>query len=125
MKEDALAKLQAGARGMQTRRRVQSKASADTIRVGVRVRPLGAGRGAAQGKVQVDAPRGVIAAADHGSFAFESVFENESNETLFEGVGRPLVESVLLGFNGTLFAYGQTGSGKSALPWRSRPLSPG
>ena len=32
---------------------------------------------------------------------------------LFERIGRPLVESVFVGFNSTLFAYGQTGSGKT------------
>ena len=32
---------------------------------------------------------------------------------LYEETFRPLVESVLNGFNGTIFAYGQTGSGKT------------
>jgi kinesin family member 3B len=32
---------------------------------------------------------------------------------LYEETFRPLVESVLNGFNGTIFAYGQTGTGKT------------
>lgn len=47
------------------------------------------------------------------SFTFASVFREEDNQRLFELVGRPLVNNVCIGFNGTLFAYGQTGSGKT------------
>lgn len=32
---------------------------------------------------------------------------------LYDETFRPLVESVLAGFNGTIFAYGQTGTGKT------------
>ena len=31
---------------------------------------------------------------------------------VFKTVGRPLVDAVFSGFNGTLMAYGQTGTGK-------------
>ena len=46
-------------------------------------------------------------------FRFANTFEAEDNLSIFQTVGRPLVESVMVGFNGTLFAYGQTGSGKT------------
>ena len=36
-----------------------------------------------------------------------------SQEDVFERVAQPVIESVMSGFNGTIFAYGQTGSGKS------------
>jgi len=32
---------------------------------------------------------------------------------LYEETAKPIIESVLDGFNGTIFAYGQTGSGKT------------
>ena len=38
---------------------------------------------------------------------------NELQETIYETAGFGLVESVIEGFNGTMFAYGQTGSGKT------------
>ena len=36
-----------------------------------------------------------------------------NQEAVFETVARPVADSVLEGFNGTIFAYGQTGSGKT------------
>jgi kinesin family protein 3/17 len=32
---------------------------------------------------------------------------------VYNRIGRPIVESVLEGYNGTIFAYGQTGTGKT------------
>ena len=32
---------------------------------------------------------------------------------LYDETAKPIIESVLDGFNGTIFAYGQTGSGKT------------
>ena len=46
-------------------------------------------------------------------FAFSSVHRAQSNEVLFEEVGRPLCDSVLRGYHGALLTYGQTGSGKT------------
>ena len=48
------------------------------------------------------------------SFGFDRVFSPDTtNSNVFEEVGRPLVTSVLCGYNATLMAYGQTGSGKT------------
>ena len=112
--EDALRKLQASARGMQLRRQsTQRGLTGDGyIRVCVRVRPLGEGRGE-RGKLSVAPKAGTIVTPEHGSFVFEKVHEQEDNEKLFEEMGMPLVSSVLSGYNSTLFAYGQTGSGKT------------
>ena len=48
------------------------------------------------------------------SFAFSRVLDmSTTQDTVFETVARPVVDSVLDGYNGTIFAYGQTGSGKT------------
>ncbi|XP_047466194.1 kinesin-like protein KIF3B [Mugil cephalus] len=47
-------------------------------------------------------------------FTFDSVYGWNSKQTdIYDDAVRPLVESVLRGFNGTIFAYGQTGTGKT------------
>ena len=52
--------------------------------------------------------------AHESSFGFDRVFAPKTTNTdVFEEVGRPLVTSVLCGYNATLMAYGQTGSGKT------------
>ncbi len=40
-------------------------------------------------------------------------FFSSKQRELYEETFRPLVQSVLEGFNGTIFAYGQTGTGKT------------
>lgn len=48
------------------------------------------------------------------SFTFDSVFDQSiSQQEIYEDTAFPLVESVLKGYNGTIFAYGQTGCGKT------------
>ena len=99
----------------------------DHIRVGVRVRPLGEGRGERGDRVKINKSLNSITIRPDDSstwtrvrgeakpqtFAFSDVFEREDNAALMELVGKPLVESVCEGYNGTLLAYGQTGSGKT------------
>ena len=99
----------------------------DRIRVGVRVRPLGEGRGERGERVKINKSLNSITIRPDDSstwtrvrgeakpqtFAFSDVFEREDNAALMELVGKPLVESVCEGYNGTLLAYGQTGSGKT------------
>ncbi|XP_017277100.1 kinesin-like protein KIF3B [Kryptolebias marmoratus] len=47
-------------------------------------------------------------------FTFDSVFGWKSKQSdIYDDAVRPLVDSVLQGFNGTIFAYGQTGTGKT------------
>ncbi|XP_015179177.1 PREDICTED: kinesin-like protein KIF6 [Polistes dominula] len=47
-------------------------------------------------------------------FSFHRIIEEEANQQdVFENIGRPVIDSVLNGYNGTVFAYGQTGSGKT------------
>ncbi|CAI9767485.1 unnamed protein product [Fraxinus pennsylvanica] len=48
------------------------------------------------------------------SFKFDEVFsESASQKRVYEVVAKPVVESVLDGYNGTIMAYGQTGTGKT------------
>lgn len=47
-------------------------------------------------------------------FVYDRVFPPKTLQMdIFECVGKPIIEDVLTGYNGTVFAYGQTGSGKS------------
>uniref|UniRef100_A0A667XS17 Kinesin-like protein n=1 Tax=Myripristis murdjan TaxID=586833 RepID=A0A667XS17_9TELE len=47
-------------------------------------------------------------------FRFQKVFDQAANqEEIFETIAKPVADSVLAGYNGTIFAYGQTGSGKT------------
>jgi kinesin family protein 5 len=47
-------------------------------------------------------------------FQFDRAFSFETVQSeIFEVAAKPVVESVLEGFNGTIFAYGQTSSGKT------------
>ncbi|KAF9674909.1 hypothetical protein SADUNF_Sadunf10G0176400 [Salix dunnii] len=48
------------------------------------------------------------------SYRFDEVFtETSSQKRVYEVVAKPVVESVLSGYNGTVMAYGQTGTGKT------------
>ncbi|XP_031257346.1 kinesin-like protein KIN-UC [Pistacia vera] len=48
------------------------------------------------------------------SYRFDEVFtETASQRRVYEVVAKPVVESVLDGYNGTVMAYGQTGTGKT------------
>lgn len=47
-------------------------------------------------------------------FDFNAVFRcAASQQEVYDSVCRPIVDSVLQGYNGTMFAYGQTGTGKT------------
>lgn len=98
---------------------------ADSVVVGVRVRPLNAretagGRGSTAHAwsvrdnciAQTDAARDP--ARRPASFLYDSVFGADStNEDVYSSLAAPVAEAALGGFNGTVFAYGQTSSGKT------------
>jgi kinesin family protein 3/17 len=47
-------------------------------------------------------------------FSFDIVFSPTcTQESIFKKAALPIIESVLQGYNGTIFAYGQTGTGKT------------
>lgn len=51
---------------------------------------------------------------ENKTFRYDCVADdNMEQEDVFSKVARPIVDSCLEGYNGTIFAYGQTGSGKT------------
>ncbi|XP_077569060.1 kinesin-like protein KIF3B [Stigmatopora nigra] len=102
----------------------KSKSSA-TVKVVVRCRPMNAKELAATfesvvsvdvkfGQIIVRNPREASAGELPKVFTFDSVYDSKSKQIeLYDETFRPLVDSVLQGFNGTIFAYGQTGTGKT------------
>ena len=62
-----------------------------------------------------DATHGLVNnSRENYNFAFSRVLDASTDQdTVFEAVAQPVVDSTLEGFNGTIFAYGQTGSGKT------------
>ncbi|XP_027000758.1 kinesin-like protein KIF3B [Tachysurus fulvidraco] len=99
--------------------------SSESVKVVVRCRPMNEKERAAnfESVVSVDVNLGQIVVRNPRSrsthehpkvFTFDSVYDwNSKQVDLYDETFRPLVESVLLGFNGTIFAYGQTGTGKT------------
>ncbi|XP_058794320.1 kinesin-like protein KIF3B [Phymastichus coffea] len=68
----------------------------------------------ARGVVEIRNPRDEPSKDAVKVFSFDSVYDCKSTQQeIYEETVRPLVSSVLDGFNGTIFAYGQTGTGKT------------
>lgn len=92
----------------------------DTVQVHVRLRPTSDGEECAwvaapeSASVALDAR---IAAtklqASGGPFYFDGVHTGSSNADVYATLARPLVQSLLHGYNAVIFAYGQTASGKT------------
>ena len=98
-----------------------SSSSAETVKVVVRCRPLNSkekedGR---QQIVHMDPKMGSCVVQPAGSdepktFTFDSVYPpNTEQELIYQQTAAGIVDSVLEGYNGTIFAYGQTGTGKT------------
>ncbi|XRA96602.1 kinesin [Pycnococcus provasolii] len=102
-----------------------SKASKDTIKVAIRVRPQTHGE-KAQGATTLTASGDQvvrIASSLSGggndlsqvhNFTFDRVLDSSHSQAdVYTCIGRPIVENVITGFNAAILAYGQTGSGKT------------
>ncbi|CAN2389888.1 Belongs to the TRAFAC class myosin-kinesin ATPase superfamily. Kinesin family [Pristimantis euphronides] len=98
--------------------------SSESVRVVVRCRPMNSKETAAgfDKVVDVDVKFGQVSVRIQKgasnelpkTFTFDAVYDGNSKQVeLYDETFRPLVDSVLLGFNGTIFAYGQTGTGKT------------
>uniref|UniRef100_A0A3Q4BJL2 Kinesin-like protein n=1 Tax=Mola mola TaxID=94237 RepID=A0A3Q4BJL2_MOLML len=99
--------------------------SSESVKVVVRCRPLNQkdeSNGPAGGIVQMDLRLGQVilrnprapASEPQKTFTFDAVYDaNSKQRDLYDESVRPLIDSVLAGFNGTIFAYGQTGTGKT------------
>lgn len=110
----------------QKNRPVMSKTkSSESVKVVVRCRPLNQREdsiGPPGGIIQMDLRLGQVilrnprapASEPQKTFTFDAVYDASSKQRdLYDESVRPLVDSVLAGFNGTIFAYGQTGTGKT------------
>ncbi|XP_072134984.1 kinesin-like protein KIF3C isoform X1 [Mobula birostris] len=96
----------------------------ESVKVVVRCRPMNGKEEAAAceqivdmdmklGQVTVRNPKATSSEMPK-SFTFDAVYDHSSKQSeLYDETVRPLVDSVLQGFNGTVFAYGQTGTGKT------------
>lgn len=90
-----------------------SMACEENVRVAVRCRPVIASEGKDEICVQVH-PETSTVEVQGRRFAFDRVFDLESTQdSLYIEAARSIVDSVLEGYNGTVFAYGQTGTGKT------------
>ena len=93
--------------------------SSEAIKVAFRLRPLNEREKQAGRKVCCAAheDEGVIVLESKEyskQFTFDAVFsETSTQRRIYDVAAAPVVESVLDGYNGTVFAYGQTGAGKS------------
>lgn len=103
-------------------KRVLPATMADNIAVSVRVRPLNSkeeSKGAAwdiNSETNAIAPQAGSSAGttDSTSYQLDNVFDPSCRtKDVYDRTTRGIIESVLNGFNGTVFAYGQTSSGKT------------
>eukprot|EP01013_Petalomonas_cantuscygni_P008126 TRINITY_DN2083_c0_g2_i1.p1 TRINITY_DN2083_c0_g2~~TRINITY_DN2083_c0_g2_i1.p1 ORF type:complete len:1090 (-),score=313.72 TRINITY_DN2083_c0_g2_i1:271-3540(-) len=92
----------------------------EAIRVIVRCRPLSdteISEGCSQAVEMHEAQSSVVVKHPAGpphQFTFDSIYtQRQSQKDIFMREVLPLCESVLQGYNSTVFAYGQTGSGKT------------
>ncbi|XP_069693014.1 kinesin-like protein KIF3B isoform X2 [Periplaneta americana] len=99
----------------------------EAVQVVVRCRPmnekeLAAGHSCvvdcfpSRGAIEITNPniKDVTAREGKKLFTYDAVYDwNSRQEDIYDETVRPLVASVLDGFNGTIFAYGQTGTGKT------------
>eukprot|EP00941_MAST-03F_sp_MAST-3F-sp1_P004629 g4629.t1 len=95
----------------------------ECVKVIVRVRPI-FGKEVAEGRkacvkcdeenAQVSIFNPQLPGSQPKAFTFDHVYGPNSKQIdIYNKTASPLVDSVLEGFNGTIFAYGQTGSGKT------------
>lgn len=100
---------------------IDAMSSREAVKVIVRCRPLNSTELKDKRKpiVTIDTGVGTIELAKPGTddvkrFTFDSIYDETSTQReVYEDTGVALVESVLEGYNGTMFAYGQTGCGKT------------
>ncbi|XP_033367417.1 kinesin-like protein KIF3C [Parus major] len=104
--------------------RLSPRSGCEALRVVARCRPMSRREEAAGyervleldvklGQVSIRNPRAAPGELPK-TFTFDAVYDASSKQAdLYDETVRPLIDSVLQGFNGTVFAYGQTGTGKT------------
>jgi len=101
-----------------------SKKNEECVRVAMRCRPISSQEVQDQRQmiVEISRARGEVTLINpkaDGSeppktFAFDSVYDwNSTQEDIYKETVFSIVDSVIEGYNGTIFAYGQTGTGKT------------
>ncbi len=84
------------------------------IRIYVRCRPGESRQSTSTIEVDIENHSILITDDRKQAFRYDRVFgTNSSQDDLFDVIGKPHVDELLGGINGTIFAYGQTGSGKT------------
>ena len=97
-----------------------SKSKTERVKVSIRVRPFNED----EKKIDETTPIEMIDQKnnvmiikrdfDKKNFSFDKIFPMETPQiSIFDITSKEVVNSVLKGYNGTIFAYGQTGSGKT------------
>ena len=72
-----------------------------------------------EGQVSVQNPKNGASEAQK-VFTYDQVYGTDSNQIeVFSITAKPIVDSVMAGYNGTIFAYGQTGTGLRSQPPRT------
>jgi len=98
------------------------KDKSESVKVVVRCRPLGSKEMEEQREciVNVDMSQGSIQICNPSnikeikSFTFDHTYDyRATQELIFSQTALPILESIMEGYNGTIFAYGQTGTGKT------------
>ncbi|KAL5288869.1 KIF3C family protein [Megaselia abdita] len=100
----------------------RSKVPNESVQVIVRCRPISQKEKAERNEIvtTIFPSRGVVEIASSENkenrkvFTYDAVYDYQATQkNVYSEVVRPLVGSVLDGFNGCIFAYGQTGTGKT------------
>lgn len=99
----------------------EKKKSIERVKVAVRVRPITdedikfSGKDTIIEELNTESSSiSIKKDSDRKSFSFDSIFDqNSSQKEVYLKVGKPVVDSVLSGYNSTILAYGQTGTGKT------------
>ncbi|KHN88396.1 Kinesin-like protein KIF15-A [Toxocara canis] len=89
--------------------------SNEAILVAARLRPPAETTTCGMDEIVVEVTSASTVRIKNGSqYAYDKVFAVDCDQdTVFESIGKRIVDGCLEGYNGTIFAYGQTGSGKT------------
>ena len=90
----------------------------DNVKVCIRIRPLNERELTGAGKQKCIEVSGnhlsVQKGMEHKQYVFDFVGqENIEQQTIYSHIAKPIADSCMQGYNGTIFAYGQTGAGKT------------
>ncbi|PRP75943.1 Viral A-type inclusion protein repeat containing protein [Planoprotostelium fungivorum] len=95
---------------------IMERAGTENIKVCVRVRPMNSKELSVNGKkcITVDTNANMVRVHGDKAFTFDWIAgEDSTQESIFIDAAKPITDTCLSGYNGTIFAYGQTGSGKT------------